>query len=463
MTRWTLAAIFAILLASRLAHLNIVWVEEGYPAAAAIQVGEYGKSLYKDVWFDKPAGTVYLYRLWGARTGLALRLADTAFLFACCLLLYGFGRSLWGRDAEGLAAAGLLALYLTFGIPAAVMPLAPDLALVLPHTAAVYLAFLKRPVWAGVLAGIGFWVNTKALLVLASCAVFLPPGLDWLRLLGGFSAITLTQFGVLAAQGSFASYWDQVWRWGAVYARDTFVEHPVTYGLRQTLNWCGFQSAAVCGAVLALRHKKDWRFAAWAALSLLAVGLGLRFFPRYYFQLLPVFALLGARGFCISSRPLRWLLVALALIPVARFGPRYVTLAGDLLARRPHHWADLALAQDSERVAAALPSGSVFVWGYRPDIYALSRRPAATPFLDSQPLSGVLADRHLNNAHVSAAEWAARFAGTVERARPDFIVDGLSRLNPQLSMPQQWLTSYEVVADTGRSIVYRRIKSTAIQ
>ena len=505
MKRWTLGLIFAVLLTSRLAHLDIVWVEEGYPAAAAIQMLDSGKILYKDIWFDKPAGIAYLYCLWGARTGLALRLADTVFLFVCCLLLYRFGRALWTEET-GLVAAALLALALTFGIPAAVMAIAPDLALVLPHIAAVYLAFLKRPVWAGAMAGIGFWINTKALFVLASCAVFLVPGLDWLRLVTGFAAVTTVQFGLLAEQGALAAYWDQVWRWGAMYARDSFVEHPLAYGLKQTLNWCGFQASAIAG-VLAYFHdywprayraatagsgEPRWnrqqrpharltvpsgrgsvgasitlilgnertQFTLWILLSLIPITLGLRFFPRYYFQLLPVVCLLGARGFTLSKRPIRYLMVALALIPVIRFGPRYTTLAMDLRAHRPHTWSDLALAQDSDRVARILqnePKGTLFIWGYRPDIYALSRLPAATPFLDSQPLSGVLADRHLTNAHVSAPEWKARFAGTSAAAQPDYIVDGLGRLNPQIAIPTPWLgESYEVLADTGRSLVYRR-------
>ncbi len=468
MKRWGLAAIFVLLLASRLAHLNIVWVEEAYPAAAAIQMIDSGKTLYRDIWFDKPAGTAYLYCLWGARTGLPLRLADTAFLFASCLLLYGFGRDLWGSEREGLIAAGLLAMYLTFGIPAAVMAIAPDLALVLLNITAVWLAFLKKPVWAGVAAGFGFWINTKALFVLASCALFLIPGVEWLLLATGFALVTLAQFGLLAAQGSLGAYWDQVWRWGAMYARDTFVEQPLLYGLKQTLNWCGFQAAAILGAVVVFRdrvqnrdHQSVRRLAGWILLSLIPVALGLRFFPRYYFQLLPVVALLGARGFTVSARPVRWLMVALALVPVIRFGPRYVIVAEDLFAGRRHSWSDLELAQDSERVAATLrsqPPGSLFVWGYRPDIYVLTRRPAATAFLDSQPISGVLADRHLKDSRVSAPEWAARFSNSVPLAKPDYIVDGLGLMNPQLAVPKAWLEFYDVLADTGRSVVYRRIR-----
>ena len=473
MTRWGLAAIFVLLLGSRLSHLNIVWVEEGYPAAAAIQILDSGKALYRDVWFDKPAGTAYLYCLWGARTGLALRLADAAFLFTCCVVMYLLGKALWS-EREGLTAAALLAIYLTFGIPAAVMAIAPDLALVLPHIAAVYFAFRKQPVLAGVMAGIGFWINTKALFVLASCALFLSPGLEWMRLCAGFAIVTAAQFGVLAGQGALGAYWDQVWRWGAMYARDTFVEHPLWYGLKQTLNWCGFQAAAVLGTMLFFRSgmlangrdsaRERWQFAGWLVLSLIPVTLGLRFFPRYYFQLLPVIALLGARGFTLqASRPtsrwLRALMIVLLLVPVVRFGPRYVTLAADVLAARPSAWSDLALANDSQEVAAALlprPTGSLFVWGYRPDIYALTRLPAATQFLDSQPLSGVLADRHLQDSRISAPEWAARFRGTVEQAQPDYIVDGLGLLNPNLKIPASYIESYKVVATTDRSIVYGR-------
>jgi len=322
----------------------------------------------------------------------------------------------------------------------------------------MYFAFRKQPLWAGVAAGIGFWLNTKALFVLASCALFLSP-LEWTRLALGFAAVTAAQLGVLAAQGSLAAYWDQVWRWGAMYSRDTFVEYPFLYGLKQTLNWCGFQAAAVLGAILFFWKNKYWRFAGWIVLSLIPVALGLRFFPRYYFQLLPVFALLGARGFTLqTSRALKVLMILLVLVPMARFGPRYITLAGDLIAHREHSWGDLALAQDSQKVAETLASdkGSLFIWGYRPDIYALTRMPAATPFLDSQPPSGVLADRHLKDSKISAPEWAARFAGTVERAHPDYIVDGLGPLNPNLKIPQSYIKSYRVLANTGRSIVYQR-------
>ena len=57
------------LLAARLCHSGIVWVEEAYPTAAAIQILD-GKALYRDVWFDKPPLSALIYLLWDARIGV---------------------------------------------------------------------------------------------------------------------------------------------------------------------------------------------------------------------------------------------------------------------------------------------------------------------------------------------------------------------------------------------------------
>ena len=89
---------------------------------------------------------------------------------------------------------------------------------------------------------------------------------------------------------------------------------------------------------------------AWLLLSLVAVAAGWRFFPRYYFQLLPVMALLAARGYTLLGR-CRAVMLALLLIPLIRFGPRYVMLANDLAHRRQSTWSDLALNEDSNAAA----------------------------------------------------------------------------------------------------------------
>ena len=425
-------------------------MEEAYPTAAAIQILA-GKSLYRDVWFDKPPLSALVYLLWDARIGVALRIAGAAFVFACCWMLWRFARDLWG-PREGLAAALLLGFFLTFRIPAAVMALAPDLLMVLPHIAAIYLAWRGRAFWSGLLAGVALLVNAKAFFVLAACLFFAWRGAGWL--LGGFAIpniVALIWFG--------RPYVDQVWRWGAMYSEQTF---SFATGFVRTWNWAGFQIALIVGAAVALCKEDRWRWKmiAWLLLSLAAVAAGWRFFPRYYFQLLPVMALLAARGYTLLGR-WRAVLLALLLIPLIRFGPRYVLLGTDLARGRQSSWSDLALNQDSKAASDRIArTGTLLVWGYRPDIFAYTRLPAGSRFLDSQPLTGVLADRHLTTSQPFAPEWAARNRRELIASDPTWIVDGLGPLNPALAITgfpdlREWLADYREVGRTRFSIIYK--------
>lgn len=437
------------LLATRLVHTGIVWVEEAYPTAAAIQI-LHGVQLYRGIWFDKPPLSAFIYLLWDARIGVPLRIAGAIFIVLCCLAIWRFGRDLWG-PREGLAAALFLGFFLTFGIPSAVMALAPDLLMVLPHIVAVYLAWRGRPFWSGLAAGIALLVNAKAFFVLAACALWTWRSGGWLLL--GFA---LPNLAVLGWYGR--PYMDEVWRWGALYSEQGFA---LSTGFTRTLDWMGFQSALAVAAAFAFWKERSWRLVFWLLLSFAAVAAGWRFFPRYYFQLLPVMVLLAARGYSLMGRRCRLVVWLLLLIPLLRFGPRYVTLANDLLHGRQTQWNDLALNQDSKAVADRTSrQGTLLVWGYRPDVFAYTRMPAGSRFLDSQPLTGVLADRHLTNSTVVAPEWAARNRRELIASDPTWIVDGLAPLNPALAITnypdlRDWLTNYREVARTRFSVIYR--------
>src|SRR5262249_58483081 len=119
----------------------------------------------------------------------------------------------------------------------------------------------------------------------------------------------------------------------------------------------------------------------------------------------------------------------LLAIPVVRFAPDYLKLA------RGESWRDLAIDRDSRNTAGRLrdraQSGdTLFVWGFRPDIFIDSGLPAGTRFLESQPISGVLADRHLfSNAPVSAGFLDAN-RSELQKSHPTSIVDGPGPIHP---------------------------------
>ena len=463
-TRAVFVLLFFFVLLTRLCHVNILWTEEDLPLAAALQM-LHGKALYRDVWFDKPPLVPGIYLLWGAQIGWILRVAGALYVLLVAWLGYVLGKQLWGKR-EGLLAACLLAFFLTFGIPGAVLPLAADLLMVAPHLAAVYFAIRKRAFLSGAMAGIALLINSKALFVLAVCGILQYRQI--LPLLGGFLLPNLAVLLWFAARGALGEYYLQVWQLGVLYSQNTFVDNPVGNGLQRTLNWLGFHAALVAGALWFWwkdRRRDRWRFAVWALFSLAAITLGWRFFPRYYLQLLPVFALAGARGITLLGKR-GVVILLLLLVPAVRFAPRYVTLAADLALGREHHWNDILMDQGSRAASSyvsrnARPTDTLFVWGYRPDVYAYTRLPAASRFLESQPLTGVLADRHLTQASRLPADWLGKNREELTRSRPDWILDGLGTYNPALAIAafpdlRDWLADYKEVERTTNMVIYAR-------
>ena len=198
----------------------------------------------------------------------------------------------------------------------------------------------------------------------------------------------------------------------------------------------------------------------------MGVAAGMRFFPRYYFLLLAPVAMMAARGFALlvaGRRPLArrpaGFLALLLLIPLVRFAPGYIKAASGA------PWRDTAMDRVSRSAAGILrqqsrPGDTLFIWGYRPEIYVYAGLPAATRYLDSQPLTGVPADRHLTQSTpVETAETGRRRA-ELAASRPAFIADALSAFNPRLALTaypklRAWLAMYHEVGRTGGVVIYR--------
>jgi hypothetical protein len=409
------------------------------------------------------------FLLFGARTGAVLRVAGALFDVGCCVLAYHFARSIWSR-AEGFIAAGLLAFFLIFYLPPGVIPQEPDSLMLAPHVGAVYLAWRRRPFAAGLVAGLAFLLNSKGALVLAACVIFNPGGVAWM--LAGFLAPNLVVVGILAGSGALSAYWEQVWRWGFLYAG---ADPAAQRGLSGLIHWLGFQAALVIGVAAwwiwcgEEESQRRLQFAGWIGLSLIGVAAGWRFAPRYFLQLLPVLVIPASRGIVLlrAKAPLlAYLLLGTALaVPLVRFGPRYVTLALEDVHGVAHRWQDVAMDQESREAARVLssmakPGDTLFIWGYRPNLIAYTRLPIGARLWDSQPLTGVPADRHLSSAQPVDADWARKNREELTQSRPTWIADGLSAYNPVLDIHNYpdlsvWLRQYCATAKVGGVTLYR--------
>lgn len=470
------AVIFLVTLILRLCHKDVVWVEEGYPIAAALEILR-GKVIYRDFWFDKPPLFAWFYTWFGAAIGWKLRLAGTMVVTFSSWCAWLLGRELWG-DRAGVMAAGLLAFFLAFDTPSAMLPVAPDMLLIAPHLLAILFCIRNKPLLAGMACGVGLLVNPKVGFVLSACLLWQWRKAHWLA--AGVLLVNAPVLTWLQWNGAMSGYLEQVWEWGALYSRDTFVDNPLWEGARRTSGWIVFHVTLVAGAAL-WRWKdpssQNRRLLLWILVSFLGVATGLRFFPRYYFLLLAPMVVVAAGGFVLQNK-VRWLAfglfpwfrfkvsslaLALLLIPWLRFFPGYVRTAAGNRGR------DLALHDDARMAAEFLTkntkSESLLLWGYRPEVYAYSRLPAATPWLDSQPLTGVIADRHLVSSKPSAPELGMKNRTKLVAYEPDAIVDGLGPLNPALAITQypelqSWLARYKEVMRNKTVVVYVRLKAT---
>ncbi len=415
-----------------------------------------GAVLYRDIWFDKPPLVPAVYLLWGAAAGPALRIAGAVYAMIACLLTYAIAVRRWSRR-EAYVASGLMAFYLTFDIHSGVLPLTADMLLLVPHLTAILLAFERKAVWSGLAAGVGFLFNAKALFVAAACMVFLGPA-ALLPFASGFILPNAIALACLDVAGALPGYIDQVWRWPARYAASPVVSDPIRNGFVRTANWLGFHAILIAGAAIYWWRERQWKFLVWAALSYAGVVLGWRFFPRYFFLLLPALVIPAAR---VPRKVLAFAAILLA-VPLIRFAPRYISL---------DHWSDLALDEDSRaasqialKAAQLLRSGdasTLYVWGYRPEIFVYTQLKPATKYLECQALTGVPADRHLTQSQIVLTQGTREARLELARAMPDVVIDALSLYNPALAMSgydelRPWLSQYREVGRTQGTIVYRR-------
>ena len=277
-----------------MSHVYLLWADEDYHLAAAIQVLA-GKFPYRDFWYDKPPLNLSFYLAFGAWTGVPLRLADAFFVCLCCALAYRFAAELWS-PREGYLAAAALAFFSIFYLASGIIPEEPDTLMLAPHLAAVYLAFPAQTA-ARRRAGTGFSVERQGSAGAGFGGSVFGEAAALPLLFVGFLVPSAAVAAWLAAAGAQAAYLEQVWEMGSAVRRAAAQRQT---GISAVFNWFGFHAALLAAAVWYWARGRDPErrtMLAWCVVSLGGVGLGWRFAPRYFMQLLPALAIPAARGF----------------------------------------------------------------------------------------------------------------------------------------------------------------------
>lgn len=232
-------------------------------------------------------------------------------------------------------------------------------------------------------------------------------------LLAGFAAPLLVTGIYFAAKGAWSDLVYYTWTYNnTLYVPEIpLLERWQTIRVPFVIAWEYHPTVVVTGVLAAvillgraparlLRQPRNidlpgWLILGWCASGLISTTLSGRGFTHYSIQLIPglslacgwITARLWAAGQSWSepNRFHRWLVRAAAALAL-----------GWLLCPLPGRIRAFDLPEPSADAVAALvrrhtgPQDRIFVWGYNPEIYALSQRLPATPFLYSTFLTGLI-------------------------------------------------------------------------
>jgi 4-amino-4-deoxy-L-arabinose transferase-like glycosyltransferase len=523
----------------RVFYSSHLFQDEGLWFTAADQIAR-GKTLYRDIYFDKPPllplVLAALFKVCGDHI-ICVRLFEIAYSIAIAAALYLLARSLYTRREATLAAA-MFSVFSTTFTTGHMQGLSTDFLMVLPSTGAALLmirstansklartARMWHALLAGLLTGVGIQVNPKSSFNLLLFAGLLVMSSRWRtpedsQRVSGWALMALAIAGAsmatapflwwLATTDALKAYVEYVWEWGGRYALYYSPWFSARSGLTQTFYYLAVNplltagALGFCTAAFANRRKAldssgngptrtaDGAIGLWLIVSYLAMATGGRFFGHYFYALLPALCVASSRGLNLllqsgweplkrRRRALAAILFAFLAFTIVRFHTRTAVLAFDLIRGRKSFytkdWLHDRLNEEEKTVAREILSAndsseardrSVFVWGYRPEIYYWSRSIPASRFLSSQPLTGVPADVHyfgddyrplLNDEETS--EFRRQLADDLTLNKPIYIVDELGFFNTSLGMEtygefQDTLGQYKKTGTLGRFILYVR-------
>jgi hypothetical protein len=272
--RGTVLAVFlALALVSfllRIFYSTHLYQDDGLWFTAAEEILR-GKTLYREIYFDKPPAIALLYaglfKIFGPHI-LTIRLFTILYSLMISAVIYLFGSWLY-RRREGLVAAAMFTVFSTTYSAGHVQGLNTDFLMALPYTSGAYLLVRSRgdlfgkkltrarsamfAIAGGAVVGVASQVNPKAMFDLVFFALFLFFARRWRRAvedqeatattghdsegnalfldclplttfysvsfsIAGFIAGALPFLIYIAATRALESYWRYVWQWGSLYA-----------------------------------------------------------------------------------------------------------------------------------------------------------------------------------------------------------------------------------------------------
>lgn len=449
-----LSLVLSVLLRVPYYQHDFTFVDEAWWANGA-NVLCRGGQLYVDVALDKNPPIfwlcAFLFRIFGISMG---SIHAGALLLVCLtsVLLFILGTRFFS-PAVGAAAASIHAVAsTTYYIPRIVGMNTETLMAVFSTAAAgsALSGLLRKRGYglfvAGLFASFAFLTKPVAITELAFLAAFVVAAGGDRLILRLRSAVILLSGFALGVGGFLAwmwhahilrPWWNQAILYGFRYVSRISAGALLVRSLRANagfgLIFAWLLILVWMGRRMRRENSRAYSFVAfWALSAFMGVVIGRRYYANYFIQVIPPLSLLGAIGLvCVwkirhqaGVRLLRRICVAAFLSSFLWFHSRTLT-----------YWASLAYPQIQElqlwnmgvenrinrEISEHLIRGSsaqdrIFIWGSKPQLYFLTGRPMATPWMDFD-----VADDFPPQA---AEPWVqARMAEELRKVLPRYIVD----------------------------------------
>jgi 4-amino-4-deoxy-L-arabinose transferase-like glycosyltransferase len=318
---WTLLALLGATLVLRFPALvsHPFCIDESYYSAGAAELVS-GGTFFRNVVDHKPPGIyliyalIYLlagvYNLTAVHVALLLVAALTAYLVG--LVAEAFFGARTGRWAGMLYAAASVV-----GPANDFQAANTELFMNLPLVTAFWLvarAWVRGRAVCAESFALGLLVGVSVLVRPQAAWVLLPMSVVLLRRRIGFSAVALAAAGAALPLLALVAW---LWHAGAMadaaaslayartYTNSLPFEAKLSNGTLKTLFFVGIDLGLVIPAAALMvrgrRHDFAWQRGAgcllttWLLVSFLAVGMGGRFYPHYFIQVLPPLAIMSAR------------------------------------------------------------------------------------------------------------------------------------------------------------------------
>jgi len=458
---WLLLLISSAIILRSPAFVNPIIDEDEAFYAAAARIVNHGGKLYQDAVELKPPLLIYFYALGFSIFGDDLRLlhgVTVIWVLATAAGLGGIARQLSGKWEAAYLSALLYVLFTPTFVPQA-LSTNGEILLNLPLAIGAFLFLKSEPrrrhallFLSGVCCGPAFLFKYQGGIFLAVILVYRLVAKSWLAkrwpdkiavrqsllIIGGFASVLILLYAIFRYLGNWEDFYFWGWKFNFIFMEGFtaryFFQRLLAQAPRFFLIWIVLWIFAFAAIRKALRAPREIApgyhlIMLWLLGSMLAVGVGGKFFGHYFIQLLPPLTVLA--GVAIidwwpahnSTQNAGWkrraVLAGIIIPPIIYLGVNWREEQKRVNGENRYFQT---IAAEVRELSA--PADKIFIWGRMPELYYFAQRLPASRFITSNFVVGMTT---YNFTDTSARYDSSRMAPMLS-----LLVDDLVKNRPRL-------------------------------